>query len=75
MHFKMASFHHLKKVQEKQTKEEEKQTEEEQTEEKTISDWVNISNYAFRRIQEDVDEYIKKEWFSKVEGKKIKMTV
>ena len=69
----MVSFHHLKKVQEKQTEEEEKQTEEEQTEEKTNPDWVNISKYAFRKIQEDVDEYIKKGWFSKVEGKKVKM--
>ena len=44
----MVSFYHLKKVQEKQT------------EEKTIPDWVKISNYAFKGIQEDVNEYIKK---------------
>ena len=57
-----------KKVREKQTKEEEKRTGE-----KTISELVKISNYAFKRIQVDVNEYIEKEWFSKVEGKKIKM--
>ena len=57
-----------KKVQEKHTKEEGNQTEE-----KAIPDWVKISNYAFKRMQEYVNEYIKKGWFSKGEGKKIKM--
>ena len=50
----MVPFHHLEKVQEKQTKVQEKQSEE-----KTIPDWVKISNYAFKGIQEDVNEYIK----------------
>ena len=58
-----------KKVQEKQTNKEEKQTEE-----KTIPDWVKISNHGFKRIQEAVNEHIKKGWFSKVKGKKIKMS-
>ena len=50
----------VQEKQEKQTNEDKEQTEEEQIEEKTIPDWVNISNYAFRRIQKDVDECIKK---------------
>ena len=64
----MVSFHRLKKYKKKQTKEEQKQTEE-----KIIPDWVKISNYTFKETQEDVNEYTKKGWFSKVNGKKIKM--
>ena len=73
--FQNGIFPPPKNAQEKQTKEEEKQTKEEekQTEEKAIPDWVKVSNYTFKKIEEDVEEYVKKGWFSKAEGRKFKM--
>ena len=40
------------------------------TEEKTVPELVNVSDYTFKRIQADVNEYLEKRWLLMVEGKK-----
>ena len=60
------SFHHLKKYKKNTLKRKETRLKKKQF-------LTGLSNYAFKRMQEYVNEYIKKGWFSKGEGKKIKM--
>ena len=59
---------HKENLHKKQTKEEKEEKKEE-----TISDWVKVGNYVFKRIRERVNNYVSNGWYSRVNKKSITM--